>query len=98
MTATIRRQSAHPPLGTRTPARNEDFFDEGQLLRKSSALHGIPGTIVQGRYDCCTPPVSAWDLHKAWPDSRMVVSPAAGHSAFEPQNASALVEATDGFR
>jgi STE24 endopeptidase len=28
---TIRRGSAHPPLGSRTPARNEDFFDEAQL-------------------------------------------------------------------
>ncbi len=32
MTATTsRRRSAHPPLGARTPARNEDFFDPGQL-------------------------------------------------------------------
>lgn len=28
---TIRRGSAHPPLGSRTPARNEDFFDDAQL-------------------------------------------------------------------
>ena len=32
MTAvTVRRDSAHPPLGVRTPARTEDFFDEQQL-------------------------------------------------------------------
>ena len=31
MTATIRRSSVHPPLGSRTPARNEDFFDRSQL-------------------------------------------------------------------
>jgi STE24 endopeptidase len=31
VTATIRRGSAHPSLGARTPARNEDFFDEAQL-------------------------------------------------------------------
>jgi len=30
-TGTIRRGSAHPPLGARTPARNEDFFDEAAL-------------------------------------------------------------------
>ena len=30
-TATIRRDSAHPPLGARTPARADDFFDEAQL-------------------------------------------------------------------
>ena len=28
---TIRRGSAHPPLGARVPARNEDFFDDAQL-------------------------------------------------------------------
>ena len=75
------------------------FFDvEDQLLRDAHRLRGIPGVIVHGRYDVVCPIRNAWDLHKAWPDSRMVVSPAAGHSAFEPQNASALVEATDGFR
>lgn len=75
------------------------FFDvEDQLLRDAHRLRGIPGVIVHGRYDVVCPIRNAWDLHKAWPDSRMVVSPSAGHSAFEPQNASALVEATDGFR
>ena len=75
------------------------FFDvEDQLLRDAHRLRGSPGVIVHGRYDVVCPIRNAWDLHKAWPDSRMVVSPAAGHSAFEPQNASALVEATDGFR
>ena len=75
------------------------FFDaEGQLLRDAHRLHGIPGVIVQGRYDVVCPLVNAWELHKAWPESRLVISPAAGHSAFEPENAAALVEATDSFR
>jgi proline iminopeptidase len=75
------------------------FFDvEDQLLRDAHRLRGIPGTIVHGRYDVVCPIRSAWDLHKAWPESRLVISPAAGHSAFEAQNASALVEATDGYR
>ena len=75
------------------------FFDaDDQLLRDADRLHGIPGVIVQGRYDVVCPMRSAWDLHKAWPESRLLISPSAGHSAFEPENASALVEATDSFR
>ena len=75
------------------------FFDaEDQLLRDAHRLHGIPGVIVHGRYDVVCPVQNAWDLHKAWPESRLQISPGAGHSAFEPENASALVEATDSFR
>ena len=75
------------------------FFDvEDQLLRDAHRLHGIPGVIVHGRYDVVCPVQNAWDLHKAWPESRLQISPRAGHSAFEPENASALVDATDSFR
>ena len=75
------------------------FFDvEDQLLRDAHRLHGIPGVIVHGRYDVVCPLQNAWDLHKAWPESRLVISPSAGHSAFEAENAAALVEATDSFR
>jgi proline iminopeptidase len=75
------------------------FFDvEQQLLRDAHRLHGIPGVIVHGRYDVVCPLQNAWDLHRAWPQSRLVVSPTAGHSAFEPENTAALVEATDSFR
>jgi proline iminopeptidase len=68
------------------------------LLRDAHRLHGIPGVIVHGRYDVVCPVQSAWDLHKAWPESRLLISPSAGHSAFEPETAAALVEATDSFR
>ena len=75
------------------------FFDvEGQLLRDAHRLQGIPGVIVHGRYDVVCPLQSAWDLHRAWPESKLRISPNAGHSAFEPENAAALVEATDSFR
>ena len=75
------------------------FFDvEDQLLRDAHRLRGIPGVIVHGRYDVVCPIQNAWDLQRAWPDAKLVVSPTAGHSAFEPENASALLEATDAFR
>jgi hypothetical protein len=49
---------------------------------------------VHGRYDVVCPLQNAWDLHKAWPQSKLVISPNSGHSAYEPENAAALVEAT----
>jgi hypothetical protein len=39
------------------------------------------GTIIQGRYDVVCPPQTAWELHKAWPESRLFMIPDAGHGA-----------------
>jgi proline iminopeptidase len=74
------------------------FLEEGQLLRDAAALEGIPGVIVQGRYDVVCPATSAWDLHRAWPGSRLEIVDDAGHSAVEPGIVHHLVEATDRFR
>ncbi|TQJ30574.1 prolyl aminopeptidase [Microbacterium sp. SLBN-146] len=73
------------------------WFDEGQLIAKAGVLRDIPGTIVQGRYDMCTPAMTAWDLHRAWPEAEFVMVPDAGHAAFEPGIAHALRAATDRF-
>jgi len=54
--------------------------------------------IVHGRYDVVCPVQNAWDLHQVWPEAKLVITPGAGHSAFEAENISALVEATDSFR
>ena len=70
---------------------------EDQLLRDAPKLAGIPGVIVQGRYDCVCPPQSAWELHQAWPGSELVIAPDAGHSATEWSVSKALVAATDRY-
>lgn len=78
---------------------NGGFFEvEGQLLRDAHKLKGIPGVIVHGRYDVVCPIANAWDLHKVWPEAKLRISPTSGHSAFEAENASALIEATDSYR
>lgn len=78
---------------------NGGFFEvEGQLLRDAHKLKGIPGVIVHGRYDVVCPIANAWDLHKVWPEAKLMISPTSGHSAFEAENASALIEATDSYR
>jgi proline iminopeptidase len=71
---------------------------EDQLIRGVDLIRHIPTVIVQGRYDVVCPVRSAWDLHAAWPEAELRITPDAGHSAFEKGNASALVAATDGFR
>ena len=77
---------------------NRGFFEvDGQLLRDVYRMIDIPGVIVHGRYDVVCPIRNAWELHQAWPKSELRVSPASGHSAFEPENVHALVEATDRF-
>ena len=73
------------------------FMDEGQLLRDAHKLHGIPGVIVQGRYDACTPVKTAWDLHRAWPQAEFHLIPDAGHAYKEPGILDRLVRTTERF-
>ncbi|NYT35785.1 prolyl aminopeptidase [Allopusillimonas soli] len=77
---------------------NKGFMDEGQLIRDAHKLAGIPGVIVQGRYDACTPARTAWDLHKAWPQAEFQLIQDAGHAFDEPGILARLIAATDQFR
>jgi proline iminopeptidase len=77
---------------------NRGWLDEDQLLRDAGKLAGIPGRIVQGRYDAVTPPATAWALHQAWPDSDLVVLSRAGHAVTDYQVLEELIRATDDFR
>lgn len=76
---------------------HEGWFAEQQLIDGAHRLRDIPAVLVQGRYDVCTPIMTAWDLHRAWPEAELIVIDDAGHSASEPGIAAALVAATDRF-
>ena len=77
---------------------NGGWLEDGQLIRDAGEkLRGVPGVIVQGRYDTCTPPRTAWDLHRAWPEAAFEMIADAGHAASEPGIVDALVRATDRF-
>jgi proline iminopeptidase len=76
---------------------NRGWLEEDQLLRDAAILKNIPGVIVQGRYDVCTPAVTAWALHRAWPQAQFVLVPDAGHAYSEPGILEALLNATDRF-
>ena len=78
---------------------NRGFFEsDGWLLHNAHRLKSIPGAIVHGRYDVCTPVKNAFDLHAAWPEAEFRVIPDAGHAASEPGTLDALISFTDWFR
>ncbi len=75
---------------------NKGFFEEdGWLLKNIAAIRGIPGWIVQGRFDVVTPLESAWTLKHAWPEAHFDIIWDAGHASTEPGIVDALVRATD---
>jgi proline iminopeptidase len=76
---------------------NHGWLEQGQLLEGAKKLRGIPGVIVQGRHDTCTPPVAAWRLKQAWPEVELNIVPDAGHLFSEPGITDGLVRATDRF-
>ena len=77
--------------------RSGGWLEGGQLLRGVEKIRHIPGVIVQGRHDTCTPPKAAWELHKAWPEAELHIVPDGGHLYSEPGVLDQLVRATDRF-
>jgi len=76
---------------------NGAFLQEGQLIANAHRMSHIPGMIVQGRCDAVTPPVTAWDLHRAWPGSELEIVPDAGHASSEPGTLRRLIAATQAY-
>ena len=78
---------------------NNCFFEtDNYLLEHVDRIRHIPAVIVHGRYDIICPLMSAWELHRAWPEATLNIIPDAGHATSEPGITDALVRATDGFR
>lgn len=79
--------------------QNRGFFErDDQLIADAGRLRDIPGIIVHGRYDMCTPISIGWDLHKAWPEASFRVVDDAGHAMTEPGIVDALVTATEEYK
>ncbi|ANF56156.1 prolyl aminopeptidase [Halotalea alkalilenta] len=75
--------------------RHRAFLRPGQLLDELDRIRAHPAEIVQARYDTVTPVISAWRLHRAWPEARMTLVTEANHLATQPPMATALRAATD---
>lgn len=79
--------------------QHRGFLDtDDQIIARAGLLRDIPGVIVHGRYDICTPPITAWELHKAWPGSELNIVADSGHAMTEPGIVNGLVQATEKFK
>jgi len=70
--------------------KNNCFLPENYILNNAHKLK-MPVSIVQGRYDTICPPVQAWLLHKALPQSKLFFMHAS-HGSMDPEIESKLVE------
>jgi proline iminopeptidase len=81
------------------------YFTNGCFLHTDTQIYDnidrirhIPGVIIHGRYDICTPVRTAWRLHRAWPEARYVVLPEAGHVITERGTIPAMIEAAESLK
>jgi proline iminopeptidase len=58
---------------------NAFFLNHTSLVEGCRQLGHIPCEILHGRYDMCCPLKGAYDVHKAWPNSRLTIIPDAAH-------------------
>jgi len=77
---------------------NNGFFEEdGWLFKQVDTIRHLPTTIIQGRYDVCTPMQTAWDLHRAFPEADFHIVDDAGHAFDEPGITDRLVRTTNHY-
>jgi proline iminopeptidase len=77
--------------------RHDAWLADDVVFHGVEALSGIPGVLIQGRFDFQAPLGSAWDIHRAWPGSELMVVEDAGHDAGAPGIEDAIVRATNRF-
>lgn len=77
--------------------RHDAWLADDELLRGIGVLGAVPAVLIQGRFDLQAPLGSAWELHRAWPSSDLVVVDDAGHDASAPGIEREIVRATDRF-
>jgi proline iminopeptidase len=71
------------------------WLEDGELLHHADRLAGIPGVLVHGRLDLGGPPVTAWELARAWPGAELHLV-GGGHTG-GPDMTRCLIAATDSF-
>lgn len=69
---------------------NKCFVPENYIFDNISKIKHIPGVLVQGRFDMCTPPVSAHDFSKAFGDRLSLLWVNSGHLRSDPEMHAAL--------
>lgn len=72
---------------------NDCFMRPNQLMEEAGKLAGIPGIIVQGRYDLLCPPKTSHALAAAWREAEIHIVEAAGHTLYDPGVRDAVMKA-----
>jgi proline iminopeptidase len=73
------------------------FLEDGSLLRDADTLAGIPGILVNGRFDFQAPLANAWELKRVWPRAELLIVDNAGHAPTNQGVTQELIRATDRF-
>lgn len=60
---------------------SHDGFCDPPVLERMEPLRGVPGVLIHGRRDISSPVVTAWELHRRWPGSRLIVDEGSGHGS-----------------
>lgn len=63
---------------------NNSFMQPDQLMNGAGRLSGIPGIIVQGRYDLLCPPATSHALRAIWREAEIRIVEGAGHTLYDP--------------
>ncbi|MET7281857.1 prolyl aminopeptidase [Kribbella sp. NPDC005582] len=58
---------------------NACFLTDNEVLTNLPRITHLPATLIHGRHDISGPLDTAWQLHKAWPASNLVVVQDSGH-------------------
>ena len=58
---------------------HDAWLGESGVLDDVDAIAHIPGVLIHGRLDVSGPVETAWELHRRWPASRLVVIETEGH-------------------
>jgi proline iminopeptidase len=69
------------------------FMRPNQLMEEAGRLAGIPGIIVQGRYDLLCPPATSHALAAVWQEAEIRVVEGAGHTLYDPGVRDAVMKA-----
>ena len=69
---------------------NRCFVPENYILDNIEKIKDIPCTLLQGRFDMCTPPISAIDLEKAYGANLKLSIVNSGHFSSDPEMAGAI--------
>ncbi len=72
---------------------HDAFMRPRQLMENAGKLKGIPGVIVQGRYDLLCPPACSHALAARWTDAEIRIVEGAGHSLYDPGVRDAVMKA-----